>query len=344
MSDNPITYAFDGIPEHGVVEKVGPGIFWVRMPLPFKLNHINLWLLEDGDGWTIVDTGFANDDVKALWDRIFDTVLDGRPVKRVIVTHFHPDHMGLAGWLTERFGVQMWTTLGEFAFARMLSLDLAVEGASRDVFSGFYRAAGFGPEFMSIVESRGNPYPKRVTPIPPAYIRMRDGDTVEINGHGWKVITGTGHSPEHACLYCEDLGMMISGDQILPRISPNVSVWPQEPESDPLALFLESIDRFRDLRPDTLVLPSHDAPFTGLDARLDQLAHHHDDRLEETFRACDAPSTGVKILNSLFTRELDDHQLFFAIGETLAHLHHLRGQGRLQTERGADGIDLWVQA
>ena len=343
VSKSVAEYVFDDLPERGHAKEVAPGVYWLRMPLPFQLNHINLWLLEDGDGWTIVDTGFANDEVKACWEDVFDNVFGGKPVKKIVVTHFHPDHLGLAGWLQERFNAPLLITLGEFAFGRMLSLDDGL-GPRLKIFTDFYGKAGFDDELMNFVSTRGNPYPKRVVPIPGSYHRLRDGETFDVSGHDWKVIVGTGHSPEHACLYCEDLNVLISGDQILPRISPNVSVWPQEPESNPLQLFLDSLERFGDLPEDVLVLPSHDTPFRNLHGRLNQLAHHHDARLEETFDACAEPATAAQVLKSLFTRELDSHQVFFAIGESLAHLHYLKGLGRIKRTLGDDGVYRFSQS
>ena len=334
-----VDYVFEGEPRAGELREVAPGVHWLRMPLPFKLDHINLWLLEDDDGWTIVDTGIALDDVKEAWERIFATRFDGRPLKRVIVTHFHPDHMGLAGWLTERFGVPLWAPLAEWAFARMLSLDTGPGYAAG--LRRFYAAAGFDEDMLAVIDRRGNSYSKRISTVPVALRRIRDSEAFPINGHDWRVIVGTGHAPEHACLFCADLGVLISGDQILPRISPNVSVWPQEPEADPLRLFLDSLTRFQPLPADTLVLPSHDWPFRGLHGRLDELAHHHDQRLEETLEICAEPRTGVEVLRRLFTRELDTHQLFFAAGESLAHLHHLMGQGRMDRTRRDDGVSLF---
>jgi glyoxylase-like metal-dependent hydrolase (beta-lactamase superfamily II) len=328
---------FDDVPDIGHLREVAPGIHWLRMPLPFKLDHINLWLLEDGDGWTIVDTGICRDEVKEIWQRVAAAHFGDRPVKRVIVTHFHPDHMGLAGWLTERFGVQMWTPHGEWALARLLSLE--TDDHYHTLNRPFYRAAGFTGERLTVMENRGNPYRGRVSPIPGAYRRIRDGETIDINGRAWRVVVGTGHSPEHACLICDDPRVMISGDQVLPKISPNVSVWPTEPDGNPLQLFLDSLPRFKTAAADSLVLPSHNWAFTGLHERLDELAHHHDQRLDDTVAACAAPATAVAVLDRLFKRKLDDHQLFFAIGESLAHLHYLMGVGRIERARTDDGVD-----
>lgn len=329
-------YAFEGQPETGDVIQVAPGVYWLRMPLPFKLDHINLWLLDDGDGWTLVDTGIASDEIREAWQRIEELRFKGKPPKRLIVTHFHPDHVGLAGWLTERFQIPLWMPLGEWTQGRMHSFDTAETiGGS---YHKFYKSAGFDAAMLDVVGQRVGRYGQSISPIPAQFHRISHGDSIEIGGCDWRVIVGTGHAPEHACLYCEQLGVLIAGDQVLPRISPNVSVWPQEPDADPLRQFLGSLDRFRGLATDTLVLPSHDWPFRGLHGRLDDLAGHHRDRLVETEELCAAPATGVDVLRGLFTRELDNHQLFFAIGESLAHLHYLIGEGRIERREDSEGV------
>ncbi|MBT3306010.1 MAG: MBL fold metallo-hydrolase [Alphaproteobacteria bacterium] len=337
-------YVYDTAPELGDTIEVAPGVHWLRMPLPFKLDHINLWLLEDkdenGDGWTIVDTGINRDEVRDAWETIFAARFsDDKPLKRVIVTHFHPDHFGLAGWLTRRFGVPLWMPREEWTQARMLTLETSE--TSRGAFGRFYHAAGFDEEMMDAAKARSGRYARAVSRAPTSFIRIAEDDEIKINGRAWRTIVGTGHSPEHACLYSPDLDVLISGDQVLPKISPNVSVWPQEPEADPLSLFLSSLDKLRTLGPNTLVLPSHNRPFRGLDARIDDLQHHHVERLEETRGICSDPVNAVHVLRQLFKRELDTHQLFFAIGETLAHLHYLMGQGTIERRRGDDGVHLF---
>lgn len=335
-------YAFEGIPGLAETREVAPGVHWHRMPLPFKLDHINLWLIEDGDGWTAVDTGIARPEVRDAWERIFSTGLDGKPLKRVIVTHFHPDHVGLAGWLRERTGAEVWMPLAEWAFARMMTLDQS--DTTHEAGVAFYRTAGFDPARLAAVSGRRGRYAASVSSIPLSFRRYREGETISIGGRGWRVIVGLGHSPEHACLWCEDLRVLISGDQILPRISPNIAVWPHEPDANPLALYLESLGKFRGLPDDILVLPSHDRPFRGLAWRLDELADHHRVRLKRTWEACAAPSTGTDVLNRLFQRELDAHQLMFAIGESLAHLHWLVDDGALACETRADGVRTFRRA
>ena len=339
---NPIRYAFSALPQPGATVEAAPGVHWLRMPLPFKLDHINLWLLEDGDGWTIVDTGIARDEVKAAWEQVFASRFAGRPLKRVIVTHFHPDHMGLAGWLTERFGVELWTPLSEWTMGRLFAQGPAEDSLAQS--GRFYRRAGFEPGLLESIAGRRFAYRDGVAPIPAMFRRIRHGDLIDIGGRSWRVIVGHGHSPEHASLYCDEARVLISGDQVLPRITPNISVWPQEPEADPLRLYLDSLRRFDELQAGTLVLPSHDQPFTGLHACLDALAHHHDRRLEKALEICREPATGVEVLGRLFRRELDSHQLMFAIGEALAHLHYLAGQGRLRRETRPDGVQVFVRA
>ncbi len=336
-------YLFEGEPAPGELREVAPGVHWLRMPLPFKLDHINLWLLEDGDGWVAVDTGIATDDCKVAWETIFKDGMAGRPIKRVVVTHFHPDHVGLAGWLVERFAAPLYMPLTEWTFGRMQAgID---PSESLSAYEAFYRRAGFTTEMMQTVTRRIGGYRNRVSPIPASLIRIADGDELEIGGRRWRMIVGRGHSPEHACLYAEEDQILISGDQVLPKISPNVSVWPQEPEGQPLSLYLETLERLgREIGGDPVVLPSHNWPFKGLHARLQDLIDHHGERLQETLDAVSEPATAVDVLRTLFKRPLDEHQMFFAIGETLAHLHHLMRDGAVTRTPGEDGADRFQRA
>jgi len=324
-------------PAPGTVKRLAPGVRWLRMALPFALDHINLWLLEDGDGWTLVDTGLGDEPTRALWTRIFADVMGTKPVRRVLVTHYHPDHAGNAGWLCARFAAPLWMTQAEYLTAHAVREGVAgyVPGAMLAMF----RANGLDDVRFAQMATRGNIYRRQVPEFPGTYRRIMDGERIAIGGRDWRVIAGYGHAPEHAALHCEALGLVISGDMLLPSISTNVSVWAVDPEGDPLGQFLGSIRRFRELPADTLVLPSHGLPFRGAAERVRQLEAHHEARLAELMEACaEAPRSAAEVLELLFRRKLDTHQMFFAMGEAIAHLHFLERAGSLRRAVGADGV------
>jgi glyoxylase-like metal-dependent hydrolase (beta-lactamase superfamily II) len=328
-------------PAPGTLSEVAPGVHWLRMPLPFALDHINLWLLADGDGWTIVDSGFDTPTTKELWERIFAEMLDGKKVTRLIVTHFHPDHIGLAGWLTQRWQIRLWISETEWLSARMLTVDRDDVAFAADQIS-FYRRIGLDETTIETFAARGNQYAQRVGPVPRAFHRIENNMRIEIGGRSWRIIIGRGHAPEHACLHCAELDLFIAGDQVLPKISPNISVWPNEPDSNPLKRYLDSLETLRrEVPADVLVLPSHNLPFYGIDTRIDQLALHHAERLAELEAACVTPRTTMEIVPLLFRRKLDAQQLGFAIGEALAHLNYLVDAGRLTRGERADGVYLF---
>lgn len=338
-----LEFPFAEAPAPGALRNVAPGVHWLRMALPFALDHINLWLLEDGDGWTLVDTGLADAPTRALWDQVFAGAAGARPVRRVLVTHFHPDHMGNAGWLCERFGVPLWMTQGEYLTAHAVRAGAA--GFVPEATLALYRAHGLDEARLALVGGRGNQYRRLVSELPTQYRRIVDGETITVHGRAWRVIDGYGHAPEHASLYCESLRLLISGDMLLPKISTHVGVWPTDPEGDPLGLFLRSIGRCRELPQDTLVLPSHGLPFRGAHARVAQLEAHHEARLAELLAACRAaPRSAADVVGLLFRRVLDAHQMFFAMGEAIAHLHYLERAGRLRRARGADGVTRFALA
>lgn len=329
--ESQLDYPFgDALPETGTLLDVAPGIKWLRMGLPFALNHINLWLLEDEietatgvqRGWTIIDCGIANDATCAAWEQIFATQLNGRPIVRVICTHCHPDHVGLADWICQRWNVPLWMTTGEYGFARMMSA--ALPGSDGTSMFPFFKLHGLtDPQMLKELEGRRSYYPTLVPSVPQSYVRLHDEQNVRIGKRNWRIITGFGHSPEHAALYCEELNVLISGDMVLPRISTNVSVFAIEPESNPVQQFLDSLLKYKDLPADTLVMPSHGKPFRGLHTRIRQLFDHHTARLEEVLAACATPQSAADIVPIMFRRPLDSHQLSFALGEALAHLHKL---------------------
>lgn len=319
----------------GQVREVAPGVYWLRMPLPFALDHINLWLLRDGDGWTAVDCGIALPETQDYWNRVLAETVGSTGLTRVLVTHFHPDHFGNAGWLTSRFGAPLWMSESDYLTAHAQYYVQAGHGSETS--ARLFERHGLDPERVAAVAGRGNSYRKIVSEPPTRFMRIMDGDEIAIGPNRWRAIAGYGHAPEHMALYCESLGVLISGDMLLPKISTNVSVWPTEPEGDPLRLFLRSVDRFLELRPDTLVLPSHGLPFRGAHDRVRMLHAHHRDRLAEVLEACAPEATAADLLPVLFRRKLDTHQTFFAMGEAIAHLNYLWHQGRLQRVQDDDG-------
>ena len=332
-------YPIEHRPESGETLAVAPGIAWIRMPLPFALDHVNLWLLDDDDGYTIVDSGIALDSIKDLWDRILANVCHDRPVKRLIVTHFHPDHLGLAQWLQCKLELPIWVTQGEFLTARAVYEQMP--GYSVAAMLKQFQRHGLDRPRLDALAARGNGYRRVVPELPSTYRRIFDGEEFQIGANRWRVMVGYGHSPEHAALYCKALGIMISGDMLLPRISTNISVLAATPDADPLGWFLESLARYAHLPADTLVLPSHGRPFRGLRERVAQLSAHHAERCDALLAECGAhagPRSAGELLQTLFPRELDTHQVMFAMGEAIAHLNHLEQRALLQRIEGEDGI------
>jgi glyoxylase-like metal-dependent hydrolase (beta-lactamase superfamily II) len=322
------------------VREVAPGVLRVTMPLPFALNHVHVWLLEDPDGWTLVDTGIRDQATRSRWERIEVEVLGGRPVRRIVCTHHHPDHLGLAGWLAGRWEAPLWCTQGEWSVARMGTLE-SPEAAVAET-ARLYRRAGVPAGLLDRLAGQARTYSSLVAPLPSGYRRLRDGAEVRAAGAAWRVVVGRGHAPEHACLFAPERSLLVAGDQVLPEITPNVSVWPFEPDAEPLSDFLETTAALRRLPDDLLVLPSHGPPFRGLHRRLDELALHHRERLDTALAACAEPRTVWEVMQVLFPMALDPHQTSFAIGESLAHLRYLTSRGLASRDRPAGGeAELW---
>ena len=337
----------DALPLEGATLEVAPGVRWVRMGLPFALDHINLWLLRDRqpdadgalvDGWTIVDCCIDSAATRAQWEQIFANCLEGLPILRVIVTHMHPDHIGLAHWLCERWNARLWISATDYNVARVAVYD--PQGFGGEAGADFYALHGAqDPSFLAHVRGRASYFPNLVPALPARFHRLMDGDTLNIGGRAWRCISGYGHAPEHMALFCAELTTLISGDMVLPRISTNVSVHASEPEANPLQLFLDSLLRYVELPESTLVLPSHGKPFTGLATRIVQLQDHHRERLEEILQAAsDHALSAADTLPILFKRKLDTHQMTFAMGEALAHLHYLWVQGKLERFLDQNGV------
>ena len=337
-----LEYPCTDVPAPAAVHAVAPGVHWLRMPLPFALEHINLWLLADGDGWAIVDCGFGGEPTRELWRGIFATHLHGKPVTRIIVTHFHPDHFGLAAWLAGEWRAPVLMTAPEYASAQAWHDAHAL--FTREAYLAMFQQHGLRRGADELPLARENLFKRGVPAIPHQITPLHNDQQLHINGRVWRVAAGHGHSPEHAALACDELGVLIAGDMVLPRISTNVSVQAHLPDADPLGQFLDSLTRYAARDAGTLVLPSHGLPFYGLRERVKSLHQHHAERLAELLRACTEPRTGAEVMPVLFKRALDPQQTFFAMGETLAHLNYLRQRGQLKREHGADGIYRFAQA
>ncbi len=336
-ADGVIKYEYDFCPEVGEAADILPGLKWLRLPLPFLLGHINVWLLQDAGGWAIVDTGIFTRTTREVWENIFSGCLNHEPISRVFVTHLHPDHVGCAGWLCERFDIELYMTRDEYLLCRILVSDTGLPAPREG--RRFYQGAGFSEQHMfRYIEMFGS-FGKVVAQLPQSYRRLHEGHTENIGQHEWRVITGHGHSPEHACLYCPELNVLISGDQILPTISSNVSVFPTEPTANPLAGWFESLHRLKVLLPDdVLVLPAHGKPFRGVKGRLNALIEEHETGLEKLRVLCREPKRAVDVFPALFKSKITDNSLIMATGEAIAHLNYLLYGGELELARVENGV------
>jgi glyoxylase-like metal-dependent hydrolase (beta-lactamase superfamily II) len=334
-----INYEFDSRPDHGATMPIVDGMYWLRMPLPFALAHINLWLLEDDDGWAIVDTGVGTDQCKGVWKDTIANVMGSKPVKHIVVTHLHPDHVGCAGWLTNEFDVDLWMTRDEYLLCRVLVADTGRPAPGKGI--QFYKAAGFSAEALTRYKEMFGGFGKFVAPLPESYKRLSAGEKLTFAGHTWEVLIGRGHSPEHACFLDTERNLFISGDQLLPTISSNVSVYPTEPKANPLLDWITSLKMLKSRLPeDVLVLPAHGKPFRGAHARLDALIDEHMQGLAALHDHCREPRRAVDVFPALFKARITSKQLMLAIGESIAHLNYLVADGSLVAEADADGV-LW---
>lgn len=324
-------------PPPGTVRHITDDVLWVRMPLPFSLQWINLWLIRDGDGWVMVDTGIATEETRTHWRTIFSDVLNGAPITRVIVTHMHPDHVGLAGWVSRKFQVPLMMSRLEYTTCRLLVADTGREAPDAGI--RFYREAGWGDEAIENYKTKFGGFGRAVSRMPDSYERLIAGDELTIGGTVWTILGGSGHSPEHICLFNSEMNLFISGDQLLPRISSNVSVFPTEPNADPLTDWIESCHRLHDDLPeDVLVLPAHNLPFRGAKARLKALANGHEKALNRLSKRLAEPKTVVECFSAIFGRKIDGDLLSLATGETLAHLNCLVHRGLAKRMVGPDGL------
>lgn len=312
----------DKVPEGHEPIAVADGVYWARIPLPWSLDHINVYLFDEGDGWTVVDTGSLGKRGKATWEAIEKHFLGGKPITRVIGTHLHPDHIGLAGWLAERFGASLTMTALEYMTASNLWMGGTKEVPEHEI--EFMFKSGVSREFEPMMRSaRFDNFRRGVHRLPDQFTRVEDGSEITLGGRRWRVVIGRGHSPEHACLSCLDEPLFIAGDQVLPNITSNVSVHAREPGANPLAHWITSLDRMRNIPGDPLVLPSHGRVFRGLEMRLDALVNGHVGKLKSLHEWCAEPRTPVETFPALFRRKVSGMDFYLALGEALAHLHLL---------------------
>lgn len=338
-----LQFPFAEAPPFAEPQQVADGIYWLRMPLPMALDHVNIWLMEDGDGWTIIDTGMATEEAIAHWQTVFAQHLHGKPVKRVIVTHMHPDHAGLAGWLCQHWQVELWMSRTDYLLCLGI-LAICQQPASAASLA-FYRAAGLTDDELHLYHAHLGGFGQVVRPLPASYRRMQQGDVLTIGKRQWQVVVGTGHAPEHISLYCPDERLFIAGDQILPGISSNISVLPYEPLSNPLQDWIDSCQQLaQHIDPEVLALPSHELPFRGVKPRWTQLWQDHETLLQELYAFCAEPRRAVDAFPLLFSRPVTKHLLFFAVGESLAHFNCLLARGQLRVERDSHGVDYYQQA
>lgn len=328
-SPDTLVFPFAEPPAPHEMREVAPGIFWARIPLPFQLNHVNVYLIRDGEGWAIVDTGTANDDTRAAWEALLSGPLAGQQITKVIITHFHPDHIGLAGWLCNRCDAPLLTSQTSYLSCRNLSLDPgALEAQS---YRDFYQQHGMSPETAALVSTQGHAYLRMVMPLPPTFKRLVAGDHLILGERRFNVLSGDGHAAEQIMLFSPEDRIFLAADQVMVKISPNISVWAVEPDGDPLGLYLRSLEALMaNLPEDTLVLPGHQLPFIGLHQRCRELISHHHQRCALIAQACRvAPMSVADLVPVLFRRPLDPHQLGFAFSETHAHVNRMVEAGEI---------------
>lgn len=337
----PLCHPIEKPPEPGQAIEVAEGVFWQRMPMPMVLDHVNVYALDDGDGWTIIDTGLDTGKTRKHWETALRGPLMAKPVKRLLVTHHHPDHIGLAGWFQREYGVELLTTRTAWLMARMLVLDEQTVPTPETV--AFWRSAGMAPEILQkrLTERPFN-FSDVVAPMPLGFQRIVEGDQIRIGQRSWDIRMGCGHAPEHATLWSRDDNLVIGGDQLLSTISPNIGVYATEPDADPLADWMESCNRLREFaRDDQFVLPGHKLPFTGLPVRMRQLIENHHGALDRLLKHLQLPHTAAECFAPLFKRKIDDATYGLALVEAVAHVNHLYRQGKITRTRRDDGAWNW---
>ncbi len=333
-----LEFPFPEAPAPAETIEVAPGVLWVRLALPFRLNHVNIYLIEDGAGFALFDTGIDDEPTRALWEKLLSGLLKGRPLTRVIASHCHPDHIGLAGWLRRRLDLELFASQTEYLDTLTICLDPGALNA--EPYRGFYLRHGLSEQQTDRLLGRGLHYLRMVSPLPRTFNRIMAGETLEIGGRRFEVLSGAGHSSEQIMLYCREDGFVLCADQALAKISPNISVEAMDPNGDPLGAYLRSLTALKQILPaETLALPGHNLPFVGLHARIEELIAHHQARCEAILNAADkGRTTAIDLVPVVFGRAIDDpHQMSFAFGEALAHVNYLVRRKALAIRAGTDG-------
>ena len=335
-----LRFPFETPPEPGAAVEVAEGVLWLRLPLPMALDHVNVYALADADGWTLIDTGMNSRKTRDIWEAALAGPLAGKTVARVLLTHHHPDHVGLVGWFQDR-GAELLTTRTAWLYARMLTLDVQDRPSAQSM--QFYTRAGMTPEMLTKrAHERPFNFADVVAPMPLGFTRVEEGETLTLGGRRWRVRLGQGHAPDHITLWSEVDELVIGGDQLLPGISPNIGVYPTEPEADPLTEWLEATARFvPHAREDQLVLPGHKLPFTGLPFRLQQMAENHHQALERLLGHLHEPQTAAGCFPALYKRPIGEGEYGLALVEAVAHLNCLLRRGQVCRSLRADGAWLW---
>ncbi|WP_334191597.1 MBL fold metallo-hydrolase [Pararhodobacter sp.] len=338
MPDIALDFPFADPPAPGAVIEVAPGILWARLPLPYRLNHVNVYFIEDGGAWAIVDTGIGDEDCRAAWEALLAGPLAGARFSRLIVTHHHPDHIGLAGWLCDRLGVPLQTSLS--SYLGCVNISLSPGAMEAQTYRDFYRSHGMSRDVADAVLTLGHGYLRMVTPLPASFRRLVQGDRLAMGGREFEVLTSEGHAQEQVMLHCRAANIFLPADEVLARITPNVSVWAVDPDGDPLGLFLRSLAMIeREVAEDALVLPGHHLPFRGLHKRTRELAEHHVERCARIAAACaERPQSVADLVPLLFPKVQDVHQLGFAFNEVHAHVNYMIYRGDLH-QRSHNGIE-----
>ena len=344
IESSTLRFPYAEHPAPGQVVEIAPGVQWFRLPLPYRLDHVNIYLIDSGEGWIVLDTGLGTDDCRSAWETLLAGALRGQRLTSIVVTHFHPDHVGLAGWLAKRFDLPLSMPRPEYLYS--LALQYAPGDLGHDMHRPFYRRHGLSAEVTELVLGRGHEYLRRTSGVPATYHRIKNGDSLEAGAREFQIITGGGHSLEQAMLYRPEERLFFAADQVIARISPNVSVHAMEPDLDALGIYLGSLKALRDrVSNDVLVLPGHGLPFYGLHERVAELTEHHAQRCDVIEVAIkQRPLSVAELVPHVFHRVLDEHQTGFAFGEVLAHVNHMLGQGRLTLDIGRDGVERYQSA